>query len=335
MSARTTRAAGKVLDNPSAEQAIAWMVLFRSGEALPEDYQRFSAWSTADPSNAQAWERMQGMLQRSFAPIRDVDGRSPGQAELVERIVLRPPASAARRKMLGGALAFAAVGVATGLLVQRSVPLGALRADLHTGTGQRHSYTLPDGSTLVLNARSAVDIDFSAGVRHVRLYQGEVIATVAPDATRPFVIETEHGTARALGTRYLVQHEDHQTLALVLEHSIRVNNAGQQQVLQQGQAAYYNAAAIQRISGNVMARAAWTDGMLVVNDEPLDQVVTALRRYRAGFIYLSPAAAQLRVVGAFALDDTDNVLRSLEQTMPISVRRFGKMLVLIDVRTTS
>lgn len=322
----------QALDNPHAEQAIEWMVLFRSGDATPEDYQRFSIWSAADPRHAQIWERMQGVLQRPFASVLEVNQRTPGQADAVERIVLRPAASPARRKVLRGALVFAATGIATGMLVNRALPLAALRADLHTGTGQRKSFTLPDGSTLVLNARSAADIDFSNGMRRVRLHQGELIVTVAADAARPFVIETEHGTAQALGTKFLVRREAEQTLALVLEHSIRVSNGAQEQVLQTGEAAYFNADAITRVAGDVSTKAAWADGMLVANDEPLAAVIDGLRVYRKGFIRVSPAAARLRVLGAFPLDDTDNVLRSLEQTMPISVRNFGNFLVLIDVR---
>jgi transmembrane sensor len=321
--------ARQALDNPTAEEAIEWMVLFRSGEATPDDYRRFTDWR-ADPGHAQAWARIEGMLQRSFAPVREVDARAQGQAQAVERIVLRPEAPG-RRKVLRGTLALAITGVATGYLVNRFHPLLAWRSDLHTATGERQRINLPDGSTLVLNARTAVDIDYSPGRRRIRLRQGELIATVAPDPSRPFVVETEHGQARALGTRFLVRHEAGRSLALVLEHSIRVTTAAGEGVLQSGHAAYYNARDIKPVAGDLSGRAAWADGMLVANDEPLADVIAALRPYRMGYIRLSPAAAQLRVLGAFPLDDTDNLLRSLAQTMPISVRNLGA-LVLIDVR---
>lgn len=324
--------AAQALDNPHAEQAIEWMVLFRSGEATPEDYRRFTAWSAADPANASAWERMQDMLKRSFAPVREVEARAPGQVEAVERIVLRPPASPARRKALRGVMALGAVGVATGLLASRNWPLAALGADLRTATGERREFDLPDGSSLMLNARSAVQLDFSDGLRRVRLLQGELVATVAADAARPFVVETAHGTARALGTRFLVRREPERTLAVVLEHSIRVGNGASQEVLQQGQGAYIDAHGISRVADDLRTRAAWTHGMLVANDEALADVIDALRAYRRGYIRISPAAARLRVLGAFPLDDTDNVLRSLEQTMPLKLSHFGGVLVAIDVK---
>lgn len=321
--------ARQALDNATAEEAIEWMVLMRSGEATPDDYRRFTEWRSA-PANAQAWERMQGMLQRSFAPVREVDARAPGQARAVERIV-SGPAAQGRRKVLRSTLALAVTGVASGYLVNRFHPLLAWRADLHTATGERQRIALPDGSSLMLNARTAVDVDFSPALRRIRLRQGELVATVAPDPARPFVVETGHGQARALGTRFLVRQEANRSLALVLEHSIRVDTAAGQQVLQRGQAAYYDAAAIQPVAGDLSGRAAWVDGMLVANDEALADVIAALRPYRLGYVRLSPAAARLRVLGAFPLDDTDNLLRSLAQTMPISVRNLGA-LVLIDVK---
>lgn len=334
MTAGATCLAGGALDNAIAEQAIEWMVLFRSGEATPDDNQRFCAWCSADPRHALAWERMQGILRRSFAPIREAEGRSPGQADAVKRVILHPPASgmsAERRKILRGTLVFAAASVTTGLLVNRSWPLGTLTADLSTGTGQRKQHALPDGSTLVLNARSAVDIDYSASRRRIHLRQGGVIATVVADGARPFIVETPDGSARALGTRFLVQREANQTLALVLQHSIRISNGKEDQVLNTGDAVYYDRRAIGPVSAGFSGRAAWAEGMLVANDENLADVIAALRPYRKGFIRLSPKAGHLRVLGAFSLDDTDNVLRSLEQTMPLRIRNYGDLLVTIDL----
>ncbi|BEV14365.1 FecR family protein [Herbaspirillum sp. DW155] len=320
------------LEDAPAERAIEWIVLLRSGEATPDDYRRFSTWRDANPLHAQAWERLQGMLQRAFTPIRNAESEAPGHIGAMERILLRPPASASRRKLLRRTLGIAATGLATGFMLNRSWPLGTLSADLRTGTGQRKSFSLPDGSTVVLNARSAANVVFRDGIRRIDLRQGELIATVAADPARPFVVQTDHGTARALGTKFLVRRDEDRTMALVLEHSIRVSNGIDETQLRKGQAAWYHAAGVERINDNLSGRAAWADGMLVANEESLADVIAALRPYRKGFIRISPEAARLQVLGAFPLDDTDNVLRSLEQTMSLRVRNYGSMLVTIDLK---
>ena len=62
-------------------------------------------------------------------------------------------------------------------------------------------------------------------------------------------------------------------------------------------------------------------------------VVAALRAYRRGMLRVSPAAAQLRVLGTFPLDDTDLALKALADTLPITVDRYRSgWMVVIDVK---
>lgn len=326
------RGAAAALDDPVAEQAIAWMVLFQSGEAGPDDQRRFADWRARDPRHAQAWERMQGAVQRSVAPIRQVERCAPEQSRLAEQVMLRPPATPGRRRLARQALGLAAVGVATGALVDRWWPLDGIAADLSTGTGQRRRFELPDGSALLLNARSAMDVRFGPATRELRLRQGGLVASVAADPARPFIVKTRHGSARALGTRFVVSLEDERSMALVLEHRIRVDSPGEHMVLERGEAAFFQPGRIERVAGDASGHAAWADGMLVAADQTLAYVIAAMRPYRQGIVRVSPEAARLRVIGAFPLDDTDNILRSLEQTMPLRIRRFGSLLVSIDLR---
>lgn len=60
-------------------------------------------------------------------------------------------------------------------------------------------------------------------------------------------------------------------------------------------------------------------------------MVDALARYRSGWIRVSAAASRLRVSGLFPLDDTERALEALRHTQPITLRRFGAWLVMIDV----
>lgn len=331
------RGTAAALDDPVAEEAIEWMVLLHSGEAEADDRRRLAEWRARDPRHDQAWQRLQGTLARTIAPIRQVDRQAPAQSSVMERVMLRPPAAPHRRQLLRRSLGLAAIGLATGALTHRFLPLQNLVADLSTGTGERRRFDLPDGSSLMLNARSAVDIRFSAGVREVRLRAGELIATVAADVARPFTVRTDHGTASALGARLLVgiAPDQSRSTALALDRGARVDNGAERLNLRRGEAAFFRPTGIERLPGDASGRSAWADGMLLAADQPLFEVIAALRPYREGFIRLSPEAARLRVLGAFPLDDTDNALRSLEQTMPLEIRRFGSLLVDIGLRSSA
>ncbi|KAG0735494.1 hypothetical protein G6F24_018687 [Rhizopus arrhizus] len=81
----------------------------------------------------------------------------------------------------------------------------------------------------------------------------------------------------------------------------------------------------------LMAEAAWESGWVDASGRPLAEVIAALRPYRTGTLRLSRAAGGLPVSGHFPLDDTNAALATLEDMMPISVRRFTPWFVSINV----
>ncbi|KAF1049572.1 FecR domain-containing protein [Xylophilus sp.] len=287
-------------DDPVLDAAVDWMVLLQSGQAGAEDRARLDAWCRADARHARAWERVQGALRRSLEPVQ-----AGAAAQAARAALLRPPR---RRRVVGGAVAFAGLALGAGWMVRGSGAAAALWADLRTGTGERRNLRLADGSTLLLDARSAVDVDFGPVVRAVRLRAGALIAAAAADAARSFVVQTAEGSVRALGTRFLVRQEAGRSVALVLEHAVQL----------------FTAAGAQR------RLAAWERGVHIARHQPLGEVVDALRPYCGGFIRVSPAAARLRVLGAFPLDEPDRAIESLAQTLPIRVKRYGRWLLVID-----
>ena len=65
----------------------------------------------------------------------------------------------------------------------------------------------------------------------------------------------------------------------------------------------------------------WEDGLLEVHDQPLGEIIEALRPYRRGVLRISNDAAALRVSGVFPLDNSDQALRSLQEVLPIKVEQ--------------
>ncbi|ABY96668.1 FecR family protein [Pseudomonas sp. SbB1] len=309
--------------NPAAEQAVAWMVRLRSGRDDARQQALFQQWLGDDPANVHAWEQLQRGLGEHFEVVR----RAPGalrdtllQPEVGRRDVLRAMAGLS---VLGGSLWFAA-----------SSDTGqALTADLRTGTGERRSLTLADGSRLALNADSAVDLAFSGSHRLVRLRRGGLVVQVAADPSRPFIVRSAQGDVRALGTRFLVEQLADATRVVVLEHAVRASLPnGTELDLAEGQAALLHAQRIEPLAAGQAYRADWVQGHLSVLDEPLALVIDALRPYRPGFVRVSPQVRNLRVQGVFPLDDSERTLAALEETMPISVKRYGAWLTLIEAR---
>jgi transmembrane sensor len=309
-----------------AEQAIEWIALLRSGEATETERGAFAAWRTANPRHEAACAR----LERSLGLFDVAAARSRSPAALREALLVLP----ARRKVLRGALAFAGLGVGTGLFANRVVPLLDVTADLHTATGERRTYTLADGSHVILNARSAADVAFDQRQRLIHLRHGELIATVARDPLRPFLVKTSDGTARALGTRFLVRQSADATRVVVLHSSVAIqNHAGARITVDAGSGTRFDARRVDPATSAPAAEAAWEEGVLEAHDRPLAEVVSALQPYRVGLIRVDPQAAVLRVSGVFPLDDTERALRALEQMLPLRVRRYTPYLVIVEPRS--
>ncbi|MCH4875838.1 FecR family protein [Pseudomonas sp. TMW22090] len=318
--------------DPVSEQAIDWMVKLRAGTPDAALQTRFNAWLAMDPAHLQAWTQLQDRLGASFNTVRALDRRLPGQASEARQILLQPQGS--RRDALR---VIAGLGLLGGSLwlCARS-PLGdSLLADLSTGRGQRQAFDLADGSRLNLNANSAVDLRFDDQQRLVVLRHGELVIQVAPDPQRPLRVRTAQGQVQALGTRFLVAQEQDVTRVVVLQHSVQLRLPdGTTRDLQEGQSALLATGRITPTAGDQRGRADWLVGRLNVLDEPLEQVVEALRPYQRGFIRIAPQVRHLRVQGVFPLDDPARTLAALAETLPIQVDSYSPWLTLIRPRNT-
>jgi transmembrane sensor len=66
---------------------------------------------------------------------------------------------------------------------------------------------------------------------------------------------------------------------------------------------------------------AWTRGMLVVDNAPLEDVIAELGRYRQGYLGVASDVADLRITGSFPLNDIDLALNALTPTLPVAIEQ--------------
>lgn len=329
-------AAAPLLDAVT-EEAIDWLVRLDSGHGSDSDRLAFSHWLAAAPAHAAAWTTLQQRLNQRLSPAL-AQLQAGGHAPTGVRALSTPaPDHRARRRALLGGATVALLGAAGGggaLWADRRAPLMAWSADLHTGTAERRRFVLDDGSDLLLNARSAADLHFSATQRLVRLRAGALIVKVAADAQRPFVVQTAQGSVRALGTRFMVRQDDGRTLVSVLEHSVRLapQQADARTDLAEGRSAWLRADSVEPVPAARLDPSAWSAGVLEVHDQPLSDVLDALRPYTPALLRASPQAARVGVYGVYPLDRPMEVLQALVDTLPLRVRRWGDWVVYVDVR---
>lgn len=302
------------------EHAAQWFSVLQSGKATDADRSRWQAWVDCSAEHRQAWAFVERVSQR-FQPIRTsatprlaADAYDSVNTRLTRRSVLLSVAGTAGSGLLGW-----------GLLRHTGLPDFAMAwaADHRTAVGTIRQTELPDGTNVWLNTASAFDQYYGANLRRLRLRVGEIFIQTAPDSVRPFVVETSHGSVRALGTRFTTRIEGDDTFVAVYEGAVEVKTAssGNTFVLHSGQQARFGASGIGPAEPADPAREAWHRGILLANGIPLSQVVSELRRYRSGHLALAPDIADLPVLGSFPLNDTDRALAMLCTVLPVQTRQ--------------
>lgn len=302
------------------EQAIAWQLRLDAGDSVAcED---LTAWLAADEAHRRAWRQL-GALDRELAPLR----AAPARAALLRT---RPK----RRRAASAAVALAIATACGVTALDRHLPLPALLADYGTATGERRRVALPDHSIVHLNSRTAVDLAFDGERRALRVLHGEILVETAHDTAdpRPFVVLTDDGTLRALGTRFLVRKQDGGTLLTVLRSAVAARPATgpQVRVVHAGARVTVHADGITMPQPAPADADAWRDGVLVVDDVPLAAVVAELARYRRGYLSVDDRVAALRVSGTFSLDDTELALQTLARGLALRLVRRGDWWISIS-----
>lgn len=295
------------------DSATQWYVLLRSGQATTQDWQRYHQWRAADPRHDALCRQLETRLGVFQVPqAQGVSGKVVQQA-------LEAPSS--RRQVLQIALAGAGVAVGA-VLLAKPMGLSELTADVRTGTGERRTVTLDDGSELLLNAQSAADIQFDPQRRLVRLREGELLAKVASDRLRPFLIQTDQARLRAYGNRFLVREREGQGQVVALNGAVEIDGQnGERLQLAAGHEVHYDRTGFGPMQASSSGATAWVDGFLQVRDRPLAEVIDALRPYHQGVLRLDPAVAELRVSGLYRLDNPQQILDTLARTLPIHITR--------------
>jgi transmembrane sensor len=316
-------------DSPSAQEAVAWFVSLRDGDATARDRARFAAWLAADPRNRQAWNEVAAMwsamdlLPQSFEQDRGVAfrRRSAWAASALK-------AAASILLLLGLAGAWAAISPAT---------FTALLADYSAGPQETRDVALPDGSVVTLGASSALSVAFDGEIRRVKLHQGQGYFAVAPDPAHPFVVEAAGGTVTVLGTEFDVRIAGGQVDVAVAKGIVRVGHLGDgggeptPVQLSAGQSVHYDPAGIGApATVQVADIGSWRAGRLVFDSVPLGEVLADLERHRRGRILVTdPALAGLKVTGVFDVHRGDAALETIARTLPVTITYVTDLLVLV------
>lgn len=314
------------------QQARAWVVRLTSGAATQADAEALRRWRAATPENERAFQeaaRLWRLAGEALAPERLAAARPA---------LRRPPPRLSRRAVLAGAAGMAGaalLGTQGGALLGLTPGLSDLLADHRTGIGEQARVTLPDGSTVDLDARTTLDVAFSERRRETRLGDGAAVFSVAADPTaRPFATRAVRdgvtGVVEAAApARFAIEWRSATACVTCLEGVVSVT-AGATSPLGPGMRLLLRAGGTSPLPAVAPdGAAAWRRGLLVFQGRPLADVIAEIERYRPGRILLADTAlASRQVSGVFHLGRPDEILDHLHHSLNIPLRRLGPVVLL-------
>lgn len=285
--------------DPMSEAALTWLVRLHDGTATDADWDAYESWQTASPDHQRAARAAETLWQSIGLAVR------------------RPRRQKAARLLA----ALLVVGFGLWLATLTGTPDHWL-ADLRTGTGEMRNVTLADGSQLLLDADSSVDIDFVDGHRRLTLHRGALQVKVSPDETRPFEVLAAGGTVRALGTAFEVRRLDHGIARVaVTEHAVSVQYQSGLRRVEAGESLQYGPDLPgQPQAADLRSLTAWQRGRLIFDGRPLGQVIEEMQRYRPGLVLVTDARLRsLPVTGVFETGDAEALIEAVAAVLPVKV----------------
>ena len=307
------------------EEAANWALIHQYDQPSAAQQQNFQEWLNQSTAHKNAWHKAQTVFQ-TFDQIPNA----------ISKNVLKKLDGGYDRRQALQLLSAILVAVPSGWLALRQVPWQTWTADLATTTGEVKSISLPDGSQITLNTNSAVDIVFNQHHRRIRLLSGEILIITATDPegiAKPFLIDTHYGVVRALGTKFSVRLVNENTCHVaVFAHAVEISLlAGETKILQAGEQTHFSISNIMPVISVEPSVTLWQQGMFLVKDMRLIDVINELARYRTGVLRCDPAVENLRVSGSLSLTDTDSSLTLLEKNLPVRMSYISRYWVTVKL----
>jgi transmembrane sensor len=306
----------------AAEQAASeWIVLLESEDATREDRRRFQDWLRADPANQVAY----GSVLSTWLKL-----------DAVRLPQLAPP----RRTCRMPAAAIAAMALIAMLVWQIAPTLPVYEASHAAQIGVQRELALPDGSTIELDAGTAVKVRYTRRERRVTLGRGAALFDVRPDAERRFVVSTEHGTIRVIGTSFAVHVGESDVRATVLRGVVQgqprdaqgaigaLRALGGTETKSTGMRGEELLVTARQVTvtpageATVAQRLAWREGMLAFDRLTLSDAAADVTRHTGvSFEFSDAALGDARIVAYVSASDANRFIAYVEAMPGVNAER--------------
>ena len=328
------------------EIAAGYVLREQSGQSGVEDQRRLAEWLLASPERQKAYQA----AKQVCLAIAQNSAHPEIMAMRSVALSSSPRPRVSRHLLIAAGLAAVAVGLGFLILAQtqyfgrgpahvalartaagNETTFSPSNAVYRTQKGERSSVPLPDGSALVLDTDSAVEVAYSNVDRGVRLLYGQAIFEVAKHKPLPFRVHAGSRIITAVGTRFDVRlygSSDTPTVRVaLLEGAVNVTNANRISLetasMVAGEVLEAPPSAPMRVRpDDTRSLASWESGVLMFNDRPLNEAVEEMNRCTVNPIVLADRSSlDLRVSGVFNTRDPEHFATTIAETFALTLQR--------------
>ncbi|AWH75466.1 anti-sigma factor [Dokdonia sp. Dokd-P16] len=211
--------------------------------------------------------------------------------------------------------------------VYYALSLRSSSSDHYTQTAQKESITLPDNSTVMLNAMSSLtyDKDTWEAQRNVSL-EGEAYFKVAKGTT--FNVKTSNGTVTVLGTQFNIKNRDEYFDVICYEGSVKVTTTTQEVILKAGDRFRESVLITGTTIPSTPKSPSWIRNESSFEKTPLREVIAELERQYQVHVNVDEVFAQELYTGTFTHDNIDIALKSISLPFNLTYTKEEKKVTL-------
>ncbi len=313
----------------------------------PEDTDSWNNYITLHPEEREEIERMKQIVVATALAAKSVEVET--QLEFLKSSIEEKEHHIRNRRkawwMAAAAVCALLIGI-RGFWQPTTTDTSRTPVIYTTEKAQKKKLLLQDGTTVVLNAGSELEIPTGYNDRQRTVYlKGEAFFDVASDSLRPFFVETDRIKLRVLGTAFNVKDypEDKTAETALIRGSVELTEAenslvvllkpNQKYISQKRPPLAKDSGSEERLSGEVLplkidsavstreelhiVETSWTRDRLVFADEPLDDIAKKLERWYGVEIILTDAALGRKNYSAsFEHEKLEDVLEALQFSNP-------------------
>jgi transmembrane sensor len=307
-----------------AAAAAQWDARLRSEECSAEVRAAFDEWLRADPAHARHFH----LLQQALARLHEAGAIHPRLRAMRDAAVsLRRRERFQRGGLIAASLAVLAI---VGWIVAPGPQPPAEEAEpdtasvLYTAAGERTQVRLADGSEILLDTRTRLEVRYSRSERSVQVLSGRAYFKVGRDPLRPFVVSAADQKVVAVGTEFDVRLDERRLAVTLVEGRVDVGRAedgsaagastsismfaGEQLLVD------LNGGGVKIAKADIEKTLSWRQGKIFFEDMALSDAVAEMNRYSDAQIVLSdPSLGDKQINGMFYTGHPTSFLVALEQ----------------------